>query len=104
MRQAWVVPYLLHLSAERNVSVGQADRQAATGEVMSETTTEAVLVEDDESSAEREQIWIDQMCKIRACFFELIDNGPTPEALQLARDLANELNQAVERATGPDGD
>jgi hypothetical protein len=48
------------------------------------------------TDAERKQKWVDQMMVIRACMTGLIDDGPTPEALQLAKDLAKQLNEAVE--------
>ena len=48
------------------------------------------------TDAERKEKWIDKMIVIRACMSSLVDDGPTPEGLQLARDLAKQLNEAVE--------
>jgi hypothetical protein len=64
---------------------------------MSETT-EAVLVDDDDAQAEREDRWLTAMTKIHACVIggALFDDGPSVAAIDLAMELSRQLAQAVE--------
>jgi hypothetical protein len=59
---------------------------------MSEST-EAVLVE--EVDPDREEAWLQAICNIHIALFGCIDDGPTPEALELALDLSRQLAAAV---------
>jgi hypothetical protein len=64
---------------------------------MSETT-EAVLIEDDETLAIKEENWMVRMTKIHACVVggALFDDGPSEAAIELAMELSRQLAQAVE--------
>jgi hypothetical protein len=64
--------------------------------VMSENA--AVLVDDDDAQAEREDRWLTAMTKIHACVVggALFDDGPSEAAIELAMELSRQLAQAVE--------
>jgi len=60
------------------------------------SSTEAVLVEDDEDLQAKEQAWLTAMALIRSRMWPLFDEGPTSESLELAQELADELLRAVD--------
>jgi hypothetical protein len=66
-------------------------------------STEAVLVEDDDAQAEREDCWLSAMTKIHACVVggALFDDGPSEAAIELALELSCQLAQAVEDVLQP---
>jgi hypothetical protein len=62
----------------------------------------AVLVDDDDAQAEREDRWLTAMTKIHACVVggALFDDGASPQALALAMELSQALAEAVAEAEG----
>lgn len=62
----------------------------------------AVLIEDDDAQAEREDRWLSAMTKIHACVVggALFDDGASPQALALAMELSQALADAVAEAEG----
>lgn len=60
---------------------------------MSEST-EAVLI--PEIDPDREEAWLQTISNIHIALFGCLDDGPTPEALELALELSRQLVQAVD--------
>jgi len=57
--------------------------------------TNHVSVADFKQRELKEEAWLDEMISIRAAMRDLIDEGPTPEMLELAKQLADDLREAV---------
>jgi hypothetical protein len=57
-------------------------------------STEAVLI--SEIDPDREERWLQTISNIHIALFGCIDDGATPEALELALDLSRQLAAAVD--------
>jgi hypothetical protein len=59
----------------------------------------AVLAEDAKARADREvreEKWMTTLASIHVAMFGCLDDGPSVEAIALARELAKQLTQAVD--------
>ena len=57
-------------------------------------TTEAILI--PEIDPDREEAWLETISNIHRALFGCLDDGPTPEALELALELSRQLAAAVD--------